>query len=144
MKELLDTKVIELMNKNVVSVEMDDNLSVVKEIFDNTIFHHLLVIEKGQLFGIISDRDLFKAISPNIGKASESMSDTASLNKKAHQIMTRSPISVQKNAIVKDVIKCFEDNEISCVPIVNEHSIPVGIISWRDLLKYIKLYLESI
>ena len=72
-----------LMSKNVVTIEMDDSLSVVKEIFDNTRFHHLLVVEAGKLFGVISDRDLLKAISPNIGTAAETASDAASLNKKS-------------------------------------------------------------
>ncbi len=42
-----------IMSRIVVSIEMDDSLSMVKEIFDNTRFHHLLVVESGKLFGVI-------------------------------------------------------------------------------------------
>ncbi len=38
-----------IMSKTAVTVEMDDSLRTVKEIFDNTRFHHLLVVESGKL-----------------------------------------------------------------------------------------------
>lgn len=144
MSNLLDISATDLMSKSIVTIEMDDPLRVVKEIFDNTKFHHLLVVEKDMLFGVISDRDLFKALSPNIGKVSESTSDEATLNKKAHQIMTRSPIKLGKDANINDVIKCFEQNNISCIPIIDQENRPVGIISWRDLLNFLKSYLSSL
>ncbi|WP_301003907.1 CBS domain-containing protein [Arsukibacterium sp.] len=57
----------QLMSKQPVSVSPDDTLAVVKEIFDHVKFHHVLVVENNSLLGVISDRDLFKALSPNIG-----------------------------------------------------------------------------
>lgn len=51
-------KINSLMSSNIVTVEMDDTLKIVKEIFDHTQFHHLLVVDANKLCGIISDRDL--------------------------------------------------------------------------------------
>jgi acetoin utilization protein AcuB len=43
---------------------------VVKEIFDTQSFHHLLVLhEHKRLSGIVSDRDLLRALSPYVGSA---------------------------------------------------------------------------
>ncbi len=125
----------QLMSKKVVTIEMDDTLAVVKEIFDNTRFHHLLVVEAGKLFGVISDRDLLKAISPNVGTAAETASDAASLNKKAHQVMTRQLVTLGPSAGIYDAIEIFNKHNISCIPVVDEDRIPVGIISWRDIFK---------
>ena len=124
-----------IMSKNVVTVEMDDSLRVVKTIFDNTRFHHLLVVEAGRLVGVISDRDLLKAVSPNIGTPGESAKDAASLNKKVHQIMTRKPVMIRQNAGIFEAIEIFNKQNISCVPVVDDGGKPVGIISWRDILK---------
>ena len=124
-----------IMSKTVVTVEMDDSLRVVKEIFDNTRFHHLLVVESGKLFGVISDRDLLKALSPHIGTVGETARDAASLNKRVHQIMTRKPVVVGQNAGIFDAIEIFNNHNISCVPVVDDECKPVGIISWRDILK---------
>lgn len=128
-------RVEQIMSKKLVSVEMDDSLTVVKEIFDNTRFHHLLVIESEILYGVISDRDLLKTISPNIGTAAETTRDIETLNKKAHQIMTRTPVTLNENALINEAIVLFNNHTISCIPIVDLDNKPVGIVSWRDILK---------
>ena len=128
-------KVTELMSSNVISVEMGDPLSKVKSIFEEKGFHHLLVVENNYLYGIISDRDLLKAISPNVNSKSANIKDLATLNKKAHQIMTRKPICLNENAKIKDAIKLFDENKISCIPIVNEENEAVGILTWRDIIR---------
>ena len=48
------------MTKRIVTVGFEDTLSTVKEIFDTVKFHHLLVVEDGELQGIVSDRDLLQ------------------------------------------------------------------------------------
>jgi len=51
------------------------------------------VIESGKLIGVVSDRDLLKAISPNIGTMSETYRDEATLNKRfiSHDPKTHYP-----------------------------------------------------
>lgn len=125
----------DIMTSGVVTVEMDDKLSVVKEIFENSKFHHLLVVEHGKLFGVVSDRDLLKSISPNIGTLTETYKDAATLNKRVHQIMTRKPITLPSTATVKDAVALFNAHRISCIPVVDQNFRPVGILSWRDIMK---------
>jgi len=114
---------------------MDDMLSKVKDIFDQVAFHHLLVLDKGKLVGIISDRDLFKAINEKVDTAAATTRDLTCLNKKAHQIMSYHPISLYENSTVKEAVAKFNQNTISCIPIINEHEKPVGIVSWRDIMR---------
>ena len=128
-----------IMSKRVVTVEMDDSLKVVKEIFDNVRFHHLLVVEQGKLFGVVSDRDLLKALSPNIGTIVETTMDALTLKKRVHQIMTRKPVTLTPSAGIYDAIEIFNKHNISCIPVVDDENKPVGIISLRDILKAIKL-----
>jgi len=128
-----------IMSKRVVTVEMDDSLKVVKGIFDNVRFHHLLVVELGKLFGVLSDRDLLKALSPNIGTIIETAMDALTLDKRVHQIMTRKPVTLTPSAGIYDAIEIFNNHNVSCIPVVDDENKPVGIISWRDILKAIKL-----
>lgn len=130
-------KLQEFMTKNVVSVEPDDTLAQVKEIFDNTRFHHLLVVEKNRLLGVISDRDLLRNISPFVGSMHETSRDVSTIKRRAHQIMSHHPITLAPEASLGDAVKIFQQHSISCIPIVDEHNHPVGIISWRDLLGFI-------
>jgi acetoin utilization protein AcuB len=131
-------QVREFMTSKVVCVELDDSLQTVKEIFDNTRFHHLLVIEANQLRGVISDRDLFKALSPHIGSAAETERDAATLKKRAHQIMSRNLVTLHPEAMIEDVVDVFRCCRISCIPIVDNNGNVAGIISWRDLLKFVR------
>jgi acetoin utilization protein AcuB len=124
------------MTKRVVTVELDDSLATVKQIFDSMRFHHLLVIGSDKkLCGVISDRDLLRAISPYLGTVSENARDSATLKKRAHQIMTRAPVTLGPDASVADAIQLFLSHRVSCIPVVDEGSRAVGIVSWRDILR---------
>ncbi|MFT6896364.1 MAG: acetoin utilization protein AcuB [Paraglaciecola sp.] len=136
-------KINKLMSKNVVVVKMNDPLSKVKDIFDQAQFHHLLVVDDERLSGVISDRDLLKSISPKIGDVTATTKDLAALNKKAHQIMTRKPISLNENASVKEAIKIFNEHKISCIPVINNNAKPVGILSWRDIMQELEKMAEK-
>ncbi len=135
-------KIEKIMSKNVVTVNLDDTLHAVKKIFDTTHFHHLLVVDGGQLYGVISDRDLLKSVHPNVGTAAETVKNAATLNKKVHQIMTRKLVTLKASATVYDAIHIFNNNGLSCIPIIDDMKKPIGIVSWRDILKVIKGPLE--
>jgi acetoin utilization protein AcuB len=125
-----------VMTTRLVTVEIDDSLEVVKHIFDSVKFHHLLVVDSGKkLCGVISDRDLLRALSPYIGTVSENARDTATLKKRVHQIMTRQPVTLPPEATVADAVKVFLEHRVSCIPVVGPGFKAVGIVSWRDVLK---------
>jgi len=129
-------KVRDIMSTRVATVELDDRLHVVKEIFDTMRFHHLLAVEHdGTLYGVVSDRDLLRALSPFIGSNVETARDLATLNKPVHQIMTRKPVTLGPDAALADAVRVFLEHPVSCIPIVDDRSRPVGIVSWRDVLK---------
>jgi acetoin utilization protein AcuB len=127
-------KLSEIMQTRVVTVDMDSSLWEVKMIFDNTKFHHLLVTENKRLIGIVSDRDYLKAASPNLGTAAETQKDTATLNKRAHLIMTRKLHTLTKDNTITDAVALFNNQNISCIPIVDADKKVEGIISWRDIM----------
>ena len=129
-----------VMTTRLVTVEIDDSLEVVKQIFDSVKFHHLLVVDSGKkLCGVISDRDLLRALSPYIGTLSENARDTATLQKRVHQIMTRQPVTLPPEATVADAVKVFLEHRVSCIPVVGPGFKAVGIVSWRDVLKSLTL-----
>ena len=136
----MDTSLGGVMTTRLVTVELDDPLEVVKRIFDSVKFHHLLVVDTGKkLCGVISDRDLLRALSPYIGTASENARDTATLNKRVHQIMSRQLVTLPPEATVAEAVKVFLEHRVSCIPVVGPGFKAVGIVSWRDILKSLTL-----
>lgn len=139
MKQMIDN----IMSTPVVSVEMDDRLLLVNTLFEQTRFHHLVVVENKQLVGVISDRDLFKALSPTVGTVAETSADLAILNRKAHQIMSRHPVYLKQREDVSKAVTAFRENKVSCLPVVNDQMIPVGILSWRDIIRALDISQQS-
>ncbi len=125
-----------VMTKKVFKVRMDDTIGTIHEILENANFHHLLVVEGNKLVGVISDRDVLKAVSPFIGTLSEHTHDLVTLNKKAHQIMNHKPITVFKYTSLQEAAGIMLDNNISCLPVVSSEGGIEGIVTWKDILGY--------
>jgi acetoin utilization protein AcuB len=126
----------DIMTRHVLCVRMDDTLATVRELFERHQMHHLLVLESGRLVGVISDRDLLKNLSPFVGKAlSERPQDLATLHRRVHQIMTRKLVSTTPDTPIGNAAELMLAHRISCLPVVNEQGKPIGIVTWRDLLR---------
>lgn len=130
-------KIKEVMSDSVVTVGMNDSLETIRQIFSHARFHHLLVIEGDRLVGVISDRDLLKALSPNLDTPAETVEDVATLQKRAHEIMSTGLIVLGTDATIGDALDIFNQHIISCIPIVGNNDEPLGIVSWRDILRAI-------
>lgn len=124
----------EIMTTRVATVSMDDRLNVIKEIFEQAHFRHLLVMEEEALVGVISDRDLLRALSPYLDTDAEMTRDTDTLNRRAHQIMSRQPITIAPDRPLQEAARLMLERHVSCLPVL-ENGALVGILSWRDLLR---------
>lgn len=123
------------MTTKVITIEMDDTLGQIQKIFEKHKFHHLLIVDDGELIGIISDRDVLKEISPHVNTISEDSRARQTLKKKAHQIMSRKPITVEPDTLVDDAASIMLKKNISCLPVVSPSGNIDGILSWKDILK---------
>lgn len=133
-------KIKNIMSKELITLSMDESLSKAKEIFESNKIHHLLITDDdGLLAGIITDRDLYKHLSPTVGTSQETHRDTALLQKKIHQIMARNLITAQAHHTLSQAVLLLYDNHKSCLPVVNKERKPIGIITWRDLLKVLAI-----
>ncbi len=131
-------KVSAFMTPNPVTVTLDDRLGRVKELFDAHRFHHLLVVDGGVLVGVLSDRDVLKWVSPHIDSNRYTVNDENTLNRPVHLVVTRKPVTLGPDADLFDAVALFNGYRISCIPVVDADGRPVGIVSWRDVLKLIK------
>jgi acetoin utilization protein AcuB len=133
-------KVKDLMTTDLVTIGMDDTLDTARKIFNQKRFHHLMVIEKDKPVGVISDRDLLKNLSPFIGVPfSERPQDTQTLKRKIHQIMTRKLVSIDPEAPVAQAARLMNTHRVSCLPVITPGDNLIGIITLRDLVRWVVL-----
>ncbi|MGP1273221.1 MAG: CBS domain-containing protein [Phycisphaerales bacterium] len=132
-----DATIGETMSRPVVSVGMDDSLESVRALFKQHKFHHLIVTEQGKAVGVLSERDLLKHISPFVDKMGERKQDAWTLQKRVHQIMTRDLVWATPETTIHDACLMMAANRISCLPVLNPQGKAVGIITARDILRWL-------
>lgn len=130
----------QLMSKHLITLELDDHLYKAKKTFEEHNIHHIIIVdEDGKLSGVINNTDMYKFLSPNIGTNKETHNEVSMLQKKIHQIMARDVVTANKSDSIHQAILTFYDHHISCLPIVDDELKPIGIITWRDIIKVIAL-----
>lgn len=129
-------KASDIMVTNVICVDVDERLPNVRALMETHNFHHLPVTDENKIVGIISDRDLLRLISPFINSVSEQPRDLDTLNRAAHQAMTRQPITIKADTPIEEILTWFKRVDISCLPVIDEEEHVIGIISWRDLIHH--------
>jgi acetoin utilization protein AcuB len=129
------TTVADLMTRDVRSVTPDEYLLVLNDLFRKHRIHHLLVVEDGALVGVISDRDVLRAISPFLGTTAEQHRDARTLEMRAREIMTRQPITITPEAPIQAAASLLLAHDISCLPVVSDGGTVHGIITSRDVLR---------
>lgn len=136
-------KIHEIMTKNPITINMTHTVKDIGELFKAHTFHHILVLnENKQLAGIISDRDYLKILSPFINTYSERDRDTAILDRKAHLIMSHQPKTAGPDLTLTEANHFFITQKVSCLPIVDKDQKILGIVTWRDILKWNEAHLS--
>ena len=133
----MSIQVADLMNPRVITVERDNSLSMAQSLMEQASIHHLPVIDSHQtVVGIISDRDLLRAISPFMDTAAEHHRDLTIMRRPVHQVMTRKPHDAHPDMPLDKAAWLMLDNDISSLPVTSESGKIMGIITWKDLLSH--------
>ena len=127
-----------IMSVPPIAVTLDDTVGTVKDLFASHNIHHMLVVEGGKLAGVLCEAELMRVVSPYIDSHVYSSRDLATLNQRVHQVMLRDPKRLPQTATVLQAMKLFNVYSVCCIPVVNEHDVPVGIVTRSNLIKFIQ------
>jgi CBS domain-containing protein len=96
-------------------------------------FRHCVVVDQaGVVVGVISDRDILRALARNPNARSKSLD----------QIMTKNPITVKRNTAIIDAVAKMVAKRINCLPVIDDDGRVCGIVTSTDLLKSYQQLLE--
>ncbi len=134
-------RVEELMTAKVFVVEQDDYIDRAFFLINYEKIRHLPVVEKGRVVGILSDRDLYKALGPKSNSSvieNPSGANSAELHvapNKVRHIMRRGVITVNRDTPAAEAAALMADNRIGALPVVDKDKKLVGILSATDILR---------
>ncbi|WKJ90288.1 CBS domain-containing protein [Methylomonas montana] len=130
--------VAELMTTKVFTVEPHDLIDRVFFLIHYEKIRHLPVVEKGKLVGIVSDRDLYKALGPKSNSnAVETSKDNTQLHvvsQKVVHIMHRGVYTVTPETPASEAAAMMAEHRVGALPVVEKDKL-VGILSATDILR---------
>lgn len=129
--------VSDIMTTDLITITPAHTVGDMYSIFKSKPLHHLLVIEGGKLIGIVTDREVLKVLSPFINSKHEASRDQLTLSYTARQLMKKQPATIKPNASVRAAAQSILDNNVFLLPVVDNDEKLIGVLSWKDVLRYI-------
>jgi CBS domain-containing protein len=130
-------KLNDIMVKKPYTINIDEPFSRVWEIFASMDIRHLPVVDDGgHLLGIVTQRDLYRIVSPHKTMEGELVYDKMDLDKHILKyVMTQKVATLSPDNNLKDAIELMINSKYGCIPVTDEKNHLVGIITQIDALK---------
>jgi len=131
-------KVKDLMQPRVFTVAPSDTIDRVFFLIHYEKIRHIPVMERDKIVGIVSDRDLYKALGPRTSRrrADHGENDTSLLyviSSRVRHIMRRGVVTIAPDADATVAAAVMAKKKIGALPVVSGPKL-VGIITCTDLL----------
>ncbi len=128
--------VSEVMATEVTTLGRNDTLQLAQDIMTLGRVRHFPVIEDGEVVGVVSQRDLYKASLGSVmkygAKAQREFLDTIAVK----EVMQSPPITIAPHASVKEAARLMLEEKIGCLPVLDGAKL-VGIVTETDMLKLV-------
>jgi acetoin utilization protein AcuB len=118
----------QLINSSFPAVNLFDRVSLALQLMDEYDVFHLPVLSEEKFAGIISKEDLLDADESSLLASVES---------------SLLAVSVKGEEYFLSALKLLAENELSLLPVINEQSELTGVISSRDLIRRVSVYMGN-
>lgn len=129
-------QVRELMSAHVEVIDRNDNLLDVQARMGAQHVRHLPVLEEGQVVGLVTQRDLFKATMSSAMGYGEKAQKAYLQSVRVKEIMTYPVITVTPDTLVVDAVELILTKGVGCLPVMQDGTL-VGIVTKTDLLRWL-------
>ncbi len=129
------TEVADVMTGKVVTLSPHHTFNDVANLMNDRHFRHCVVVDnQRKIVGVISDRDILRALARNPNSRSKSV----------EQIMTRNPVTVRRATPIVEAVSKMVAKRINCLPVIEEDATVCGIVTSTDLLKSYQQLLDMV
>ncbi len=127
----------DIMQSDPVSVNMTEDLNTAIGLLSDNNIRHLPVIDsKGDIQGIISDRDILNTVLQIKPWKTAEKTKNPYHEIRVTSVMTKTPETIQPDTNLMDVSSLLLENKISCLPVVDGNHL-IGIVTEADFVKLV-------
>ena len=135
----------EIMSKKLVTVRLDDSVRTAYQIMQDRRIRHLPVSDgRGEIVGILSDRDLQRAMTPK-AELCRDFDDAVEFSESflVKDFMTWPVRAVSKDVLIEEVARRMLREKVSAFLVMDHGHIAAGIVTTDDLLKLLIQLLQK-
>jgi CBS domain-containing protein len=130
-------QVREIMAKNIEVVDRNDSLRTVEERMATKQCRHLPVLEQGEVVGIVTQRDLFKAAMSSTMGYGEKAQQAYLQSVRVKEVMVYPVVTISPDTSLAAAADMMLNRGIGCLPVVDNQQL-IGIITKTDLLRCLR------
>jgi acetoin utilization protein AcuB len=130
------------MSTNIEVVDRNDNLRTVEERMATKHLRHLPVLEQGEVVGLVTQRDLFKAAQSSAMGYGEKAQQAYLQSVRVKEIMTYPVVTIPPDTAVAAAADMMITKGIGCLPVVENQKL-IGMVTKTDLLRCLRTLEES-
>jgi acetoin utilization protein AcuB len=123
------------MTKNVIKVDENDPIDVVKKTLEKYGIHSVPVTREGILIGIITKGDIDRASVSELPSLERYEISSIEEEVLAKEIMSKTVITVSPISTIDEVAEVLLKNKILATPVIDENSKIIGIFTKSDIFK---------
>ena len=118
--------VADVMTKDTLTMLPHQSFAEVVGMMANRSFRHMLVVDEDErLHGVISDRDVLRALSRTPDWSKKSLAE----------IMTADSITTTPESAISTAVSLMLEKRINCLPVIGPDGRVAGILTSTDLLQ---------
>ncbi len=126
-----------IMTKNVVKLNLSDDLTKAELLFKKHKIRHIPVVSSNKILGMLSYTDLLRISFADAIDDDEDIVDTTVYNMyTVEQVMAKKIVSISPDTTIKETAEILSKKEFHALPVC-EDDLLVGIVTTTDLIKYL-------
>lgn len=125
-----------IMTKNVVKLNLSDDLTKAEMLFKKHHIRHIPVVYSNKIVGMLSYTDLLRISFADAIDDEDDVDTTVYNMFKVEQVMAKKLVSIAPDATIKEAAQILATKEFHALPVC-EGDLLVGIITTTDLIKYL-------
>jgi CBS domain-containing protein len=105
--------------------------------------HHVPVVDDGRLVGMISARDLLKALVESSDEDTKMLKQAGLAARRVADVMQRKVVALVQSATLLDAAQALIDGGVHALPVVGPNHALVGIVTSTDVMEAVVAAIEE-